>query len=210
MKKLFRFPFRRELPRRVPAPATFIICSRSELGTYSMWVENMPRGAHVIRCFLSPLDALIEMAILSKSGEPWAVMPVSAIDRNKILDATQRRLVACVHQGWVARGGQIRLRPNRLPVAEGQLLKQARRGSLLRFGLDASTLEVLDHAYQRAGLFAWRETVEHVARWDSERLIDAAQHALRTMPVGTDTETGAQQLALFDPEFRRWHFVPLG
>ena len=102
----------------------------------------------------------------------------------------------------------IPVRPGSEPAACGKLTKRWPRGRLIRFELDSDTLETLDRVHEQAGLFAWRETVRDVARWDADKLRDTARFALKTMPTGVRTEAGPEQYALFDPEFRQCHFVP--
>jgi len=61
---------------------------------------------------------------------------------------------------------------------------------------------------EAAGLFAWQETHASVLQWSPARLAGVVQRALYSMDVTLQGEQRALQLALFDPEFEQWHFVP--
>jgi hypothetical protein len=211
MKLQIGFRRRRERPQQAEALQTYIIVSLGESGANRLRVDNLPGGGRVIRCFVSPLDALIEATCLTKSGQRFSVIDASSISRDAIQDDRGNRLHACIHHGWIGRGGVIPLRPGSEPAAYGELIKQRPRGRLIRFELDSDALATLDRVHEQAGLFAWRETVRDVARWDPDRLRDTARFALETMPTGVRTDTGPEeQYALFDPEFIQCHIVPRG
>jgi len=74
--------------------------------------------------------------------------------------------------------------------------------------VDVDFLERYGEMYLKAGLFAWRETLQEVARWDGQLLRETVEVALGTMPAGGRMDPGPEQSALFDPEFKQWHFVP--
>jgi hypothetical protein len=145
---------------------------------------------------------------LAKSGKRLSVIDASAINRDAIQSDWENRLHAFVHHAWIGRGGVIPVRPGSEPAACGTLTERWPRGRLIRFKLNSDTLETLDRVHEQAGMFAWRETVRDVAHWDADKRRDTARFALATMPTGVRTETSPEQYALFDPEFRQWHFVP--
>lgn len=201
--------FRPKSDRPYPANAlqTYIIVSEDKSGESRLRIDDTPR-ARVIRCFVSPLDAMIEAMCLARSGELFSVMNISAISRDALRSDLGNRLHACVHYAWLGRGGVIPLRPGSEPAACGELIKRWPRGRLIRFELDSGTLKELDRVYEQAGLFAWRDTVRDIAHWDPDKLRDTARFALDTMPTGAHTNADVDQYAVFDPGFRQWHFVP--
>ncbi|MFM0340904.1 hypothetical protein [Paraburkholderia fungorum] len=200
MTRRIGFHLRGEESQKGETPHTFVIVSRGGSGTYQLVINDLPHGARAVRCFLSPLDALIEASCLANSGRDYEVVTASAIDRSAICDDRGQRLFACFHQAWIGRQGRILLRTNGLPVADCRLIRRPPPGELLRFELDADTLEALDEVRQLAGLFAWLETVQDLARWTNARLQGAVQRALRTMPTVERPDTGSEQFVMFDPE----------
>jgi hypothetical protein len=83
------------------------------------------------------------------------------------------------------------------------------------FGVDASALAVLERLYEGAGLYAWRETNKQAQPWawtvaQRAKKIEAAVRSTRTvmLPKGPNQALEDSTLALFDPEFEQWHFVP--
>ncbi|KVC81357.1 hypothetical protein WI75_08375 [Burkholderia ubonensis] len=73
-------------------------------------------------------------------------------------------------------------------------------------------MAVLERLHERAGLFAWRDTLQIVDRWVASpaqeasalRRAVAALDAVEPIIVPVDA---AEQLALYDPEGAHWHFV---
>ncbi|WP_233271780.1 hypothetical protein [Paraburkholderia acidiphila] len=68
---------------------------------------------------------------------------------------------------------------------------------------------LIERIRERAGLFAWRETVQTFSAWDRHSLEALAGQAWRHTPVveidGADPDF--DQFAVYDPEFRQWHVV---
>ncbi len=160
-----------------------------------------------ITCFLSPFDALIEAAHLSSLGSPYRVMPASQVDRNLFLDSEGRGLIADMHLGWPARDGRILLQPS------GKFGRYYRTmhhwvHDPLAFEVDADTLEEFSRFRELAGLFAWRETSREILSWSDSRLDEVLRRAAQSMKLVPGGPLDFRHLALFDPEFEQWHFVP--
>jgi hypothetical protein len=169
--------------------------------------DDLPDGGKALRCFLSPVDALID-AYFERSGQHREVKAVAAMRRDAFNGIDSKQVTTCVHLAWEGKDGHTALRSNGRPIAHAQLIRQRVSHGIIEFEPMAETLEVFDQMYQRAGLFAWRETLADIRRWDQARMDETVRHALRTMPAGKHETTGDRQLMLFDPEFRQWHFVP--
>lgn len=92
-------------------------------------------------------------------------------------------------------------KPVRLHVPHGAELPAS-------FEVDEAAFKWLDDIHERAGLYAWRETVRAVGSWEAPRVASAAQRALGTIEVTVCDASLCDELALFDPESERWHFVP--
>lgn len=79
--------------------------------------------------------------------------------------------------------------------------------------IDHDTLDMLDRVHERAGLFAWQETLESIREEFAKPFLQqtglrraiASFDDILTIRVSMDDAT---QLALYDPEAARWHFVP--
>jgi len=209
MEWFFRRPAEPSLPSDPSLPETFIITSKDEkAGTVTIHCDNMAAGGTTIRCFLSPLDAMIEASRLAKPGEPLSVISVREIDRAAAKEPHPVFPIGCVHMAWLARQGRLLVRPIGTPEALAEPFRcQSCRGRL-RFEVARSTLDEIDTIYQRAGLYAWREAAANIRRWSEAERQEAVRIALRDMPVMQQDGTSYDQYALFDPEFRQWHFVP--
>ncbi|MFP6559555.1 hypothetical protein WJ542_14795 [Paraburkholderia sp. B3] len=81
------------------------------------------------------------------------------------------------------------------------------------FEVDCATLESVSALYERAGLFAWRETLQEVDSWEGETLTRAYQLARKKLETADwrdasrENNPWPEQLALFDPEGGQWYFV---
>jgi hypothetical protein len=78
----------------------------------------------------------------------------------------------------------------------------------VEFEVDPYAFEVFDGIYEQAGLYAWRETVGQIENWTEARRDLAVERAIWSMPVTHVDASACNQLALVDPEFEQWHFVP--
>jgi hypothetical protein len=110
---------------------------------------------------------------------------------------------------WRARAGRVLLRPDGAPQAV--MFAPSRSDSWEDTALlTGSIARLVDEVHERAGLFAWKETVKTFHAWAGIRLAVLVQEAWAQAPVMEvdDAAPDFDQFALFDPEFRQWHFVP--
>lgn len=75
--------------------------------------------------------------------------------------------------------------------------------------LPGELLRLVDEIHEQAGLFAWKETANTFRHWSERDLWALAQQAWRDAPTmeADGAKPGFDQFALYDPEFRQWHFV---
>lgn len=82
-----------------------------------------------------------------------------------------------------------------------------------KMAIDSGTWAALNQLHERAGLFAWCDTLQIVHQWFAEpaaaepalqRSVTALE-AIESIVVPVDR---GEQVALFDPESGQWHFVP--
>lgn len=190
-------------------PPVFILAARN--GPGRLCIVTSPTGVgDAPLCFLSPFDTLIESAYLG-SGRCLDTLLSSHVNWPLFDDGTRRAYIGHLHLGWPARGGRILLRPSGelAGFRQGVYKLQPEGQAPGAFEIDPRTLAQVDHLYEQAGLFAWRETVWDIIFWDDDRVRRALECALRTMVVlPASGDLSCDQLALFDPEFGQWHFVP--
>jgi hypothetical protein len=77
-----------------------------------------------------------------------------------------------------------------------------------RFEVDEIMLAEYSRFRERAGLYAWQETANNVSVWPELHQQAIAEHAIDSIELTRADPTVRGQLALFDPEFQQWHFVP--
>lgn len=110
---------------------------------------------------------------------------------------------------WQARAGRVLLRQGGAPQAI--MFAPHRSDSWHDAALLADSIaRLVDEVHERAGLFAWKETAQTFADWGKIRLEALVQEAWAQAPVmeADGAIPDFDQFALFDPEFRQWHFVP--
>jgi hypothetical protein len=191
--------------RRLPAWAlTFI----DEEGFECIGKERTEAGP-TTTCYQSPLDASIEAVYLGKFYRPHRVNVACEFDIGAFLDERGHSLVAAMHIGWPAHDGRLLLHPDGRLGRTCRLMRQS-LGVPPTFEIDGPTLDAYHCWRERAGLFAWAETVRDVRAWPLTWLHHVATKAvamIQTQRV-SDHWKNATQLAIFDPEFGQWHFVP--
>lgn len=166
-------------------------------------------GGRAILCYLSPVDALIEVLRFSQIGQWFEVMHSEQVRHDAFLNADGHGLIADVHLGWPVIDGRLLTRPGGVLGGYTRLMHHWVHEPL-RFEFDERVLAEVARLHEWAGLYAWRETLDCVRAWHPGRLARVVARALNS--IGTEKRDAAQcqQLALFDPEVERWHFVPCG
>ncbi|HET6555447.1 MAG TPA: hypothetical protein VFG49_18105 [Dyella sp.] len=81
-------------------------------------------------------------------------------------------------------------------------------GELERFEIDEVTFAEFSKLRERAGLFAWQETNAEILNWTDTRLHGAVARLVETVEFAPGDIPDCNQIAMFDPEFGQWHFVP--
>lgn len=193
-------PFFAELP-------AYVLTFQDEEGDTRAVTEKVELG-RAITCYLSAVDALIEVAQLNQvGGRQYAVMPAQVVSADAWRDADGQGLIANVHLGWPVMNGQLLLRPAGALGGYGRMMHHLVREPL-RFEFDEMVLAEVTRLHEWAGLFAWRETLEVVRAWKPARVGRVVAHALASIGTARGNVTQCAQVALFDPESGQWHFVP--
>jgi hypothetical protein len=190
-----------ELPAQVP---TF----QDNAGDKRIATERTA-GGRAILCYRSPVDALIEVLRFIQMGQRFQIMPAEQVRQDAFLDADGHGLIADVHLGWPVIDGRLQTRPGGALGGYTRLMHH-RVHEPPSFEFDERVLAEAARLHERAGLYAWRETLDYVHTWHPARLARVAARAWNS--IGTERRDAPQcrQVALCDPEAERWHFVPCG
>jgi hypothetical protein len=192
-------PFFSELP-------AFVLTFQDKDGGTRIATEKAVCGPAIL-CYLSLVDALIEVLQFSRIGQHFKVMPAQLVPSEAFRDSDGRGLIADVHLGWPVVDGQILLRPGGALGGCTRMMHHWAREPL-SFEFDEIVLAEVTRLHEWAGLFAWRETLDHVRGWEPDRLGRVVAHALTSIELTRGDVTQCRQVALFDPEIEQWHFVP--
>lgn len=192
-------PFFADLP-------AYVLTFADAKGDRRIVTEKTACGRAIL-CSLSPVDALIEVLRFSKIGQRFDVMPAQMVPQDAFRDADGHGLIAEVHLGWPVVGGRLLLRPGGALGGYSRMMHHWAHEPL-QFEFDALALAEVTRLHERAGLYAWREALDHVRGWNPRRLVCVVAHALASIELSRHSEGQAGQVALFDPEAEQWHFVP--
>lgn len=199
----------------------------SETSAYVLSFEVEPRvfdfariemggwGGQLMQVFMSPIDALIAGAFRTKPGLRYNVAWAGAVGCKRFL-AADGSAVAALHVSWLAHAGQLLLRPDGIPCSCSRVIRSAASGGdePEKFEVDARSHAELDGVYEKAGLYAWRDTAVRCTEWiwsEPGRRDTLVEKAVRAASARARAGVGQEryELALFDPEFEQWHFTPV-
>jgi hypothetical protein len=172
----------------------YIDSTRTELG-------------RALTCFLSPIDALVESAHLMKRGQLCHIAAASAVKRSLFRDVDGRGLIANIHLGWPSLDRGILARPGGEFSRCCRLMNHWAIDSA-GFTVDRFVLAQYSRFRELAGLYAWQEAARDSWGWTGARRRSIAGRAVELIEVMHGEPKDCRQLALFDPEFEQWHFVP--
>ncbi|WP_432260517.1 hypothetical protein [Cupriavidus sp. TMH.W2] len=170
-------------------------------------VSSTTEHGRAITCFLSPFDAMLEAGMRGALGQACQVAPASLLDGNLFRDADGAGFIANIHLGWPACDGCLLQTPR---GAVGRYSREMHHWAreALGFEADAVTLAEFAKLREAAGLFAWQETNREILMWDATRLTTALERAAEAIAFTPGDIADCNQIAMFDPEFGQWHFVP--
>lgn len=165
---------------------------------------------NIITCFLTPFEAMVEAAHFSRLGRPYQVMAASDVGRHMFRDIDGNGLIAGIHLGWPARSGRLLLRPSGRLAGYSRLMHHWAHEPLM-FEVDHVALSEYVKLRELAGFYAWQEASKEFLNWHPERRCTVIEYALDSIGSIDRPGKGAsdcEKIALFDPEFGQWHFVP--
>ncbi|WP_232456921.1 hypothetical protein [Burkholderia ubonensis] len=161
--------------------------------------------------YLSPIDAMLEAVFSSRPGKRFEVIPAQKFDPSVFINDYQGRLALDVHLGWLARDGQLIARPSGKPVAcavHHEILVPPEHVHHVAFTVEADTVAILERLYRSAGLVSYKETFAIAQGWPRARRDRIVSNSIRKVSSLAPAGTEYNQVAVFDPEFEQWHFVP--
>jgi hypothetical protein len=195
---------------QIPA---FVLTRPAPAGKLDVVGHETERGP-AVDCYLSPVHALIEATYRMLVGESCDITPAGLVGREAFRTADGLGLVANVHLAWPARDRRIMVMPDmRLTTVSQLMCHRSTTGTPLNaFEVDEIILGRVNQLYERAGLFAWCETHRDAFTAERGRLTRTVMRAVGTMQttqITAEDLSQCQEVALFDPEFGQWHFVPV-
>ncbi|WP_165092923.1 MULTISPECIES: hypothetical protein [unclassified Caballeronia] len=163
--------------------------------------------------YLSPFDAWIEAAYSSKPGKPYRVIDASTFDPREMVSDLGGRLNVGLHLGWAAFDGKLLAKPS------GELVGYMALQTLavapadmedIEFTLNAENRKSVDNFHEKAGLFAYSESLEASTNWGEHRLDQEVALAMQNVPATCKASyADINQIAVYDLEGKQWHFVAL-
>jgi hypothetical protein len=191
-------------------PATFVLGHQKENGEWQVVAEST-RSGPVVTCYVSPIHALIQASYLSREGRQIGVKHAGLIREELFRTADRCGLAADLRLAWLVHNGKI------AQDTAGNFAAFARRMSRrsysstppVHFELSESCVDQIDKLYERAGLFAWRETFLNVTAWSEHRLSGVVMRAVASMELTKCDISQCMEAAIFDAEFEQWHIVPI-
>lgn len=198
-------------------PVYILVGLRDETGRVAVAADLSSYGL-AIQCFLSPIDALLEMAFAERN-ERYGVLdvwPAGRAPKHTLFADGEYQKPLSIHVAWFADRERLLVSSDGYPcrlVRDQGVRQRAQELDRALMVVDCSTVALINHVYEKAGLYAWRETQESVRKQFAAPFILQAE-LRRAIASFDDIETvtmeidHATQLALYDPEAAQWHFIP--
>jgi len=161
--------------------------------------------------YLSPFDAWIEVAYSSKPGKVYRVIDASTFDPREMIGDFGGKLHVGLHLGWAACNGALLAKPSgelvgymtmqTLAVAEKDMAD-------IEFDLNVENRQKIDRFHEKAGLFAYAESLAACMKWDPRRFDQEVALAIQNAPATCEASSAeVNQIAVYDLEGKQWHFV---
>ncbi|MQR00970.1 hypothetical protein [Glaciimonas soli] len=174
--------------------------------------EAMEDGS-VISAYLSPIHALIDAAFSAKPPTTfYKHVPIQLFNPQEFITDFNGQLRFLFHCGYTAYDGKIIVRKNGHLGGFGSLqIEEIHANDInnIEFKIDKDIPAAMKRVYEHAGLFAYNETIENSSRWTEQECQKEVYAAVERIGETVDAGFQYNQIAIYDPEFRQWHFVPL-
>jgi hypothetical protein len=191
-------------------PAMFVLVTYKPKSGVPNYVQVLcyptPPGDAMLT-FLSPFDAWIEAIYSSKPGKLYRVIDATTFDPSELIANSSDQLNVGLHMGWAACDGKLLAKKNGELV--GYMMLQTLKEDIV-FTLSAENRKSVDLFHEKAGLFAYAETLESSMKWDDQRLDQEVSLAMQNVPATCEASApDINQIAVYDLEGKQWHFVAL-
>jgi hypothetical protein len=192
------------MPNHSPPITDELLVLEDNTGASKEWIISEKDGQAFIQIFISPIDAFTGSIHVLESPSVVRIVPLRSVD-----NLFHKGLRPCLHLAWKARQGRLLLNADGrlLPVTHDLILKPG-EPNITPSQTDLLTFELVR---EMAGLYAWKDAVHEFALWAPNQRDQAIRKAAEGMKAGI-MDDGAEeydQLAVYDPEFMQWHFVPV-
>jgi hypothetical protein len=197
-----------------PTPHLYLAVNYEPRPGIANWVNvlcELTDEGKAISAYLSPLDAMIDAACFSGPGRIYHAICAHEFDPGTFIGDHEGCLAFAVHLAWAAHSGKLIRRPNMAFAAcrPAQAMQIQPTGmSRIEFNVARDILETYERIREQAGLFAHLETSRQIVDLSERRKHQIVAQAIQTIPGACDSDTGCNQLAIYDPDFTQWHFVP--
>ena len=138
-------------------------------------------GTAALRYYPSPFDALIDVGRtpdFAGTLREFAVRPVDAFRVGGSTATGYASVIASMHVAQRARSGRVLVRGDGSPdaVLSTAPVMESRKTV---WTLPAPIKHLIEQIRERAGLYAWRDTVQTFNAWNADSLVALAQKAWR-------------------------------
>jgi hypothetical protein len=159
----------------------------------------------IVHAFVLYFDAFFQAITLAKPDLTYQVIAANELIPETFKSHDRHGFNVYLQTAFAARQGQLLAGPDGRPLGFIRRLRQDITAPSV-FLVDSAATAEIAHLYEHAGLFAWQETSANVETWDVSRILRSVVQASMSVLLCEDGDY--DQLAIFDPEFGQWHFVP--
>lgn len=186
------------------SPEAYVLCEMDGKGVCTPLRDHDGN----VTCHLMFVDALIEFGRARRLGRTVHVASASVAERGAFVDADGLGYKANVHLGWPAHDGALLARPSGHFATFCRTLHVRATDALPEtFQVTQACMDEIQRIREMSGMFAWQETNTLTTNWGVAKMEHIAERALSTIKIA-HKDLPPNQLALFDPEFEHWRFVP--
>ncbi|MDF3887595.1 hypothetical protein [Cupriavidus basilensis] len=201
-------------------PDLYILISYQPKGSESNYVrasceaveEGNPQAGNGLSIYLSPFDAYLAAAYVSKPGNPFHAIPAADFDPRELIRDSGGKFHTALHCGWGANNGRLVIRRDGSIASLCGLttLDVPPRGmDAIDLRIEEDDLSAYDGMREKAGLFAHSETHDAFLGLNDRARQKVLARAIHSIPGTVDVGHEINQLAIYDPEAAQWHFLPI-
>ncbi|MDF3833617.1 hypothetical protein P3W85_11750 [Cupriavidus basilensis] len=201
-------------------PALFVLVNYAPMEGQPSWrnasCEFMEEGnadaGAALSVHISPFDALLNAAFISEPGKPYHIANAASFDPRTLICDSGGKLHINLHCGWAASHGRIIVRRKgslaSVCMVQTEEIPEARLNAI-DVAIDQDGIARYERLREHAGLFAHADSHCLQQTWTEQHRHRAVALAIRRMPGTVSVGAEINQVALYDPEAARWHFVPI-